>query len=490
MVMRIGGLASGMDIDTLVGDLMRAERMPLNKLAQKKIMLEWQRDDYRSMNKLLDELDQHILNGVLMQNKFLTKAVTSSNSNVVSATAKGSAVNTTTNIKVNSLAEPALWVSGTKVLDTYKAPADTTLTFDVTNGDGTTQGIKEIIIKKDDNVDTIISKFNSSGLGVSAFYDTVNDQFVLTKKDTGSQASITVQDNNTLTFMNDLGYAVAAAGDELGKTGGADASVVINGYATTRSSNTFDISGVTYTLQNAGTANITVANNTDSTFDMIKGFVDKYNETIEAINSKITEEKYRDFKPLTDEQRKDLSEKEAELWDEKAKSGMIRGDSILSGALGSMRLDLYGTVNTGDTNYDQLAEIGIKTSSNYLDKGKLVLDETKLRDAIAANPDAVMKMFTNTGTTTADKGIAQRLRETIDKTVDKIELKAGNAMRTNAQFTLGRQLMDMDKRISSFEDRLGQVEDRYWRQFSAMEKAIQRSNQQMAYLMQQFGGGQ
>ena len=61
MVTRIGGLASGMDIDTLVSDLMKAERLPLDKLTQKKQILEWQRDDYRSMNTLLSDFDKYIL---------------------------------------------------------------------------------------------------------------------------------------------------------------------------------------------------------------------------------------------------------------------------------------------------------------------------------------------------------------------------------------------------------------------------------------------
>lgn len=71
--MRIGGLASGMDIDKIVGDLMKAERMPLDKLTQKKQYLEWQRDDYREMNTLLQSLDQTIFNNVYLQKSFIAK---------------------------------------------------------------------------------------------------------------------------------------------------------------------------------------------------------------------------------------------------------------------------------------------------------------------------------------------------------------------------------------------------------------------------------
>jgi flagellar hook-associated protein 2 len=491
VVMRIGGLASGMDIDSLVKDLMRAERIPLDKLAQKKTTLEWQRDDYRSMNRLLKDLDDLIFSGINMQGSFSKKAVTSSNSSVVSATANGNAVNTTTNIDVSVLAKPAMWVGDGTVASDYKAAGDIKLTFNATNGDGMTSSAQTIDIKAGDNLDTIVSKFNSSGLGVTAFYDTQNKKFVITKKETGDNVSLSINnDSTTQAFMMQLGFSDAALDGEIttiGKKDGEDASFTINGYQTTRSTNSFTISGVTYNLQQKGSANISVSSDTNATVDMIKSFVDKYNETIETVNKKTSETRYRDFPPLTDEQRKDLSEKEAELWDEKAKSGMLRRDSILSSGLNAMRQDMYSTINTGDTKYDQLSEIGITTTSIYLDKGKLEIDETKLRESLATNPDAVMKLFTGT---TSDEGIAKKLRATIEATKKKIESKAGNNGGTNATFTLGRELTDVDKRISAFENRLVQVEDRYWRQFSAMEQAIQRSNQQSMYLMQQFGGGQ
>lgn len=73
--------------------------------------------------------------------------------------------------------------------------------------------------------------------------------------------------------------------------------------------------------------------------------------------------------------------------------------------------------------------------------------------------------------------------------MDKLKTKAGNSFSTNQQFTIGRELNDVGKRIDSFENKLKQVEDRYWRQFTAMEKAIQRSNEQSMFLMNQFSGG-
>ncbi|MFG6495449.1 flagellar hook-associated protein 2 [Fictibacillus sp. UD] len=508
--MRIGGLASGMDIDTLVGDLMKAERIPLDKLAQKKTTLEWQRDDYRSMNKLLDELDRFILDGVALQGTFNKKTVSSTNPNAVTATVAGSASNITSDINVTKLATARSWVSeqvidqggnkpsGKTALGTMNSAfgtAEIPLEIKVTKPDGTevTKTIK--IDPTKDTLETTAKKFSEAGLEMSAFYDDFTGKFVISNNLTGEGSKITLGTPDTISFFGNIGFFTntTADGTELGAVdtdNGGNAKFDLNGLTgLERTSNTFTISGVTYSLKGQGASTISSTTDTDGVVTSIKDFVKKYNETIEAINKKTAETKYRDFPPLTDAQRKDLSEKEAELWDEKAKSGMLRGDSILSSGLNAMRSILYANFNTGDAKFDQLSEIGITTSRNYLDKGKLEIDEKKLRDALATNPDAVMKLFTGDSTNNID-GIAKSLRKSIDQTVDKIELKAGNALRTNAQFTLGRELTDVDKRISAFEDRLKQVEDRYWRQFSAMESAIQRSNQQSMYLMQQFGGGQ
>jgi flagellar hook-associated protein 2 len=97
-------------------------------------------------------------------------------------------------------------------------------------------------------------------------------------------------------------------------------------------------------------------------------------------------------------------------------------------------------------------------------------------------------LFNNDNKNYSEKGIARRLRDTIKETIGKIEQKAGKTLWTNQQFAIGRSLIQLDSQIDRFEDRLKQIEDRYWRQFTAMEKAIQRSNEQSMYLMNAFFG--
>lgn len=503
MVMRIGGLASGMDIDTLVSDLMKAERIPLNKLTQKKQILEWQRDDYRGMNKLLNEFDRYIMDNMTLQSSLLKKKVTSSNSTAVTATANASAANINTTINVTSTAKAATWISNTT---NYTPPTvDTEIELKVTNGDGTaataknsdgtTSDIIKLTIKAGSTLDEVLTQLsNKKELGVSAFSE--SGQVAITKNDTGAAAAITLADTDAQSLFQSFGFTFDATTNNLnfdttlGAKAGENADFTINGLQVTdKASNTFTINNVTYTLHNTGSANISVTGDTDNMFDKIVQFVNKYNETIEKINEKITEQRYRDYQPLSDEEKEAMSEKQVEQWEERAKSGLIRNDSILSSALNKMRTNFYSPISGANINpdYSQLTQLGIKTSSNYLDKGKLIIEnETKLKEAIEKDPNAIFQLFNASGTTTEETGIAKRLRDTISGTIKSIEQKAGKATLTSQQYTIGRNLTQIDSQINRFEDRLLQVEDRYWKQFTAMEKAIQRSNEQMSYLMQQF----
>jgi flagellar hook-associated protein 2 len=506
--MRISGLASGMDIDQLVSDLMRAERTPLNKLYQQKQLLEWKRDDYREINKLLKELDDLIFNGIDRQSTFVKKKVTSTDETKVTAIATNLESNVTTQIEVFQLASSSYGISGQISNDpnnkidpnaTLSSQAGkfnnsnfgTSFELKVYQSDGSFKQQTFTIDAANESLNDILKKINESGLGVTAFYDEFTDQISISTNHTGkSSTGVEIEVLNGTFFSDALQF-----GTNQLATNGKNASFKINGLTTEKSSNTFTMNGITYTLKDTTTTPVAIstATDTDAIFNSIKEFVDKYNEVIRTINNKLTEKRYRDYLPLTDEQKEEMNEKQIELWEEKAKSGLLRGDTILSNGLSQLRLDLYTKVNGINTSYDQLAEIGITTESFFqrignLD-GELIIDETKLRQAIEDNPDAVYDLFNADGATHATKGIANRLRDSISNIIKKIEEKAGNDYKTDYQYSIGRNLIDLNSRITDFEDRLVQIEDRYWRQFTAMEQAINKFNSQAMYLMNAFGGG-
>ncbi|QTC40268.1 flagellar hook-associated protein 2 [Bacillus sp. V3] len=506
--MRIGGLASGMDTDQMIKDLMKAERIPLDKLQQKKQYLEWQRDDYREMNKMMFDFSNLIFDGVMKKATYIQKTVILSNPNELSVKNINSTGDFSGTIKVESLATTATMYSSAAITQSDGGAFDPKKKLSESFGLTGEQTIRVKAIQKDgtmaadfteikfdpaeESLDSLVTKINNQ-TGVTMFYDSQTKQMSVMSKNTGSNgagAEIELQGSLFSTHLKldaDNDAAVTAGRGSAGE----NAVFTYNGMKTERASNTFTINGFELTLKNASNTNVSFSSqpDTDKILEKIVKFVDEYNKLIEKVNGELNEKNYRDFKPLTAEQKEAMEEKEIEMWEEKARSGTLRNDSVLSSAMNKMRMDLYTPVSGGTSGTDQLSQIGIKTSSNYLELGKLIIDEAKLREAISKDPNAIYEIFSKDGASTGEQGIARRLRDTLKDTMDNVEKKAGKASSTNNTFALGRLLNNTDNQIDRFEDRMIQVEDRYWRQFTAMEKAIQRANQQSMYLMQQFGGG-
>ncbi|WP_066290413.1 flagellar filament capping protein FliD [Bacillus sp. FJAT-29937] len=354
-------------------------------------------------------------------------------------------------------------------------------------------------INAGDSFNSVLDKISKSGLGVNAFYDEYADKVTVTRTETGDyNANVYGADGTTITtrnaeisFMNDPFLKNILQLHGRNEKGGDDAKFTLNGLETGRHSNTFTVNGVNFTLKDVSNSPITIGTKTDTdkVFENIKSFIDKYNETIDKVNKKIGEEYYREFTPLTKEQRDSMSEDEIKMWEEKAKSGLLRRDQKLSNGLDKLRSDFYASVNfQGDSQYKQLSAIGITTTNLYnVNKGKLEINEAKLKEAINNDPEGIYKLFAADSENYSEKGIARRLRDSLTTTMQSIEETAGNDLKTNSQFTIGKNLDDLNTRMKDFEGRLKQLEDRYYKQFNAMEQAIQKMNQQSSYMMQQLG---
>lgn len=510
--MRIGGLASGIDTDSIIRDMMNANRIPLTKITQKKQYLDWQVDDFRAVNRQLTDFSNMTWDTLLnpTTSAFRKKTVEVSSPDAVSIKSLG-ANDVSGSIEIHQLAKNAtlqgsgLSVNGEKLskeefeqtrLTTFSGNGGTSIKIEVPGGK---EGGTEITFGSTATMKTVLDRLNDE-LGVNAFYDEQTGKIAMTAKNSG-EGDIEISGD----LAAGLGFSTVT------KTTGQDADFTFNGLRTQRSSNSFEIGGFEVTLKQVTSplesgnevdsegnrkvaaggqaVNFSSTANTDEIFDSIVKYVDEYNKLIEDLNKQIREPKYRNFQPLSAEEKSDMKENEIKLWEEKAMSGTLRNDPTITSMLSKMRLALTGAMGENGS----LKDIGIKTSSDYLANGKLVIDEDALKKAIQEDPKKVEAMFNSNsgvkGVAEKDQGFAVRVRGIVEASQGTITDRAGSIGSANDTFSLGRTLKDMDKQIERFEERMKMVEDRLWRQFSAMEAAINRANAQSAQLMNALGGG-
>lgn len=477
--MRVSGLATGMDTEQIIRDMMQAQRIPLDKITQRKQYLEWQLDDYRSTNRNLKSMSDSIFNTVMMESSFMAKNVNISNPDAVGIKAINANSEFSGSISVHQLATQASWQSagmdGSKGLN-GSAEISKVLGEGVTSIEITAPGSDEAVkvdFESGATINSVLDAINKK-TGVNAFYDSHTGQIAMTAKNSGV---------GEIKVETAPGSVVAGSGQA-----GQNAKFTFNGLTTERTSNTFQINGFEINLKQVTGADAPVTFNsspdTDKVIETVVKFVDDYNKMIETLNAKIREKKNRDFQPLSAEQKKEMKEKEIEQWEEKAMSGTLRNDPTIQKLLSSMRSALNGGVEGSDGQMIRLSDIGITTSTDWRENGKLIVDETKLRQAITDNPNKVYEVFGK-----PDEGLAVKLRDAVNEGVKSISARAGNAGDVNDKFTLGSTMKEFDNQILRFQERLKMSEDRLWKQFTAMEMAINRANAQSAQLMSTLGGG-
>lgn len=274
-------------------------------------------------------------------------------------------------------------------------------------------------------------------------------------------------------------------------------------YTHTGISNTLTLDGVTFKFTGEiPSEGISVNGKSDVTAvkDKVVNFINDYNKLMEKLNTLTTEKRNRNYMPLTDEQKKEMSENEIKLWDERVKKGQLYKDSDVSRIANSMKSAMRGLVSGVDGN---LEKFGIKPVSDYqgTKNGTYTIDETKFTEALENNTEEVMKLFINTppsieGMSDQEKysktGIAQRLKsifynETV--TTSSILIKKagveGSASVANNELTKSiekyeKKMMDMEKDFSRREQQL-------YSKWATIESMMNKLNSQQSYLMSQLG---
>ena len=535
MGIQIGGISSGMDTTTLVKELMEAENLKLQAIEQDKILIEKKKEAYTAVNDAYADFVTKMreifeVDGTLSSYGYLRPSSTTNLSWMTGATSSNNSVSTTTttnakpgqyNLEVKQLADTFKAAStsnvsvnpgGTTVAESLGINRFTMIDFTITNSKGESVSIRERAGNL--SLEDLASRLNELD-GVSVQYDKDIDRFFISTDESGATNGIEIKDNTL--GRNGLLKALnlASEGTELtsGTYTGKNAIIDFNGATNIEfNSNNFTIQGINISLKPGSVGqnvNINVDTDVDAIVNKITAFVDAYNKLVEDISSKLSETFYSEYPPLTDAQRKELSESEIKLWEEKSNSGLVRNDTVIQRVQSSLREALLAPITLSDGRTVSLSDIGI-TTKNYFNGGKngaLTVDVEKLKASIQKDPSLVKEVFfsmpsdtnlskPNSNLSASEKqdkynqnGIFNRLTDVISDGISSIVQRGGltndgNKYRnisssvltsfTNSGSTsyLDRLLQDKQKRYSNMVAKLSNIESRYWKQFTAMEKAL------------------
>lgn len=287
------------------------------------------------------------------------------------------------------------------------------------------------------------------------------------------------------------GSAVASQGGSgMVVVAAADSEITLNGAILKGSTNNFTANGITFNLNrvtNPGEEiTINVTNDVDATYNMVKDFVKEYNSILKEMNTLLHASSSKGYEPLTDDEKEAMSDDEVEKWETKIKDSLLRNDSTLESITNSMKSAMASSVSINGRNYS-LSNYGIMTSSDYSEYGLLHIfgdadDSTysnnadKLKKALQDDPDTVVNVLT---------GIAKNLYSAM---ADKMKTSGvSSALTFYNDKQINSELKNYKSQINTWEDRLQDMEDKYYKQFTAMEKAMQKMNEQSSYFSSMMG---
>lgn len=340
-----------------------------------------------------------------------------------------------------------------------------------------------------DRTTTLSSLAKSMGnAGINASYDAGQGRFYLSAKNTGTANAFTVDaDADTLTKLG-----LNLNDGDPGKISASDAQIVYNGVEYTQSNNSFSINGLTIEVNAKGEEqDFTVDTDVDGIYDKVKNFIKEYNALITEMNTLYNADSSKGYEPLTSEEKDAMTEEDIKNWEDKIKGSLLRRDSTISSLLTSMRTTLNKSVEVtnadGTTSRYALSSFGIVTGS-YTERGQLHIEgnsedadyadmEDKLKAAIAANPDALTKTLSTLGT---------EIYNNLQKAMKRVEGVSSSLTFYN-DLQMDSEIKDYKDEVTALQDKLAEDEEKYYKQFSAMETAMAKLQSQQNYIAQLFG---
>lgn len=270
-----------------------------------------------------------------------------------------------------------------------------------------------------------------------------------------------------------------------------DTEVEYNGATLTSNTTNISVSGLELEIlgtTEGETVNITVTNDVSGIYDTIKDFLSEYNALLKEMNSYYNADSAKGYDVLSDDEKEAMKDSEVEKWEDKIKDSLLRRDSTLNSIISSFRNKMMGTFTASNGKTYSLSSIGISTSGDYAEGGLLHIrgdeddaeyadEKNVLKQLLEEDPDAVTDVFTH---------LTESLYTDLQNKMSRTPLSSALTFYNDKE--MNSQLSDYKTRISKLEAKFNEMEDRYYKQFTAMEKAMANMQSQQNSLASYLGG--
>ena len=535
MAIRMTGMVSGLDTDSIVKELVSAYSTKKEKYEKEQTKLGWKQEIWKDLNKEVNTFYKSVGN-LRFAGGYSTKKTTSSDTTKATVSAGSNAVTGTQKLHVLSTAQSGYLTGGkitasdssakvtssTKLSELGFTEGETALKFTAKDKDGKDIST-DIKLSKDSTISDAVKALRDVGLNAS--FDENNGRIFLSSSATGASTDFSLKSDgsdasknllNTLALNTDASE-VTEASKRATKIDGSDAAIVLNGVVYTSSSNNFSINGLSISvnavtdsvdlskaktngsldadkisdmlantpLNDSEAISITTSTDTQGIYDKIKDFITSYNNIINKMTKLYNADSAGNYEPLTDDEKSEMSDSEIEKWETKIKDSLLRRDSTLSTVMSAMTTAMSGGATVNGKTYF-LSNFGISTlgymnaAENEQNAYHIDGDEDdentsgntdKLMTALNSDPDTVMDFM---------KQMATNLYNAIDKQMTSTTLRSKYSIYNDKEMTT--QYKNYTTTIKEWETKISDKEDYYYKKFSSMESALSKLNSQTSSL--------
>lgn len=507
-LLRMTGMYSGIDTESIVSQLVEAKSQKVTTLKNEQTKLEWKQEVWQDLNKKIYSLYSSTLSDLRLTGSYQKKSTTSSDTTKATVVASASAVNGTQTLKVNKLAKAGYltgaeltqktatvknddgtevtkqvdWTSADKLSDIDSSMVGKKITISVGTGDEKKE--TEIEITADMTINDFVGKLKEGG--VNASFDEGNQRFFISATGTGLEKEFTLSadDDSVLKSLGIKAGETYDNGSTCTRIAAQDAEIELNGAIFTSDSNTFTVNGLTINAVGVTTEEISIVTSTDydGIYDTIKDFISEYNEIINEVAKRYGADSARDYDVLSDEEKESMTDEQIENWEGKIKDSLLRRDNTLYKIMNTLKTSMSDGIEiNGETKY--LFNYGIETLGYFeaeedernayhiagdKDDDKTADKEDKLKTAIAADPEGTAEFFAS---------LCKRMYDNLDTMMKSTDYSSMYKVYDDKR--LKEEYDDYTTKISEAEEKLNDYEDRWYEKFSAMEVALSKlqSNQ-------------